>query len=192
MQAPWESQFGVVATVVVVTTDRMGDIAVAATAVNLGGVGGSLTRTAALDWAVGGAVGTCGVLVVGRDRVPWMVGAGGTRGVKGNGCGARARPQPLLRLRCRWHSVDSSLASILRALSGGPKGRHSYSTATERDIIEYTRLRYPDGAVVSNRGAAAGLGQGLYPKRAVAVCSFECLSGNFCKRQTGLKVVICT
>ena len=118
MQAPWESQFGVVATVVVVTTDRMGDIAVAATAVNLGGVGGSLTRTAALDWAVGGAVGTCGVLVVGRDRVPWMVGAGGTRGVKGNGCGARARPQPLLRLRCRWHSVDSSLATILRALSG--------------------------------------------------------------------------
>ena len=30
----------------------------------------------------------------------------------------------------------------------GPKGRHSYSTATKLNVIELTRLRYLDGGVV--------------------------------------------
>ena len=34
-------------------------------------------------------------------------------------------------------------------------------TATNLRVVEYTRLRRPDGGVVGNRGAAAGLGKGL-------------------------------
>ena len=49
--------------------------------------------------------------------------------------------------------------------SVGPKGRHSYSTATKLRVIDYTRLPCSDGAVVGIRGAATGLGQGLCPKR---------------------------
>ena len=47
----------------------------------------------------------------------------------------------------------------------GPKGRHSYSMTTKLRVIEYTRLRRPDGGVVGNRGTTAALGQGLCPKR---------------------------
>lgn len=49
--------------------------------------------------------------------------------------------------------------------SVGPSGWQSYSAATKLRVIEYTRLRCPDGGVVGNRGAAAGLEQGLCPKR---------------------------
>ena len=64
-QAPWASQFGAVATTVAATMHRMafawlGDFAVAATADNLGDVGGSRRRTAVLVRAVGDAVGACG------------------------------------------------------------------------------------------------------------------------------------
>ena len=44
-----------------------------------------------------------------------------------------------------------------------PRGRYSYSTATKLRVIEYTRLRCPDGGGTGNRGTAAGLGQGLCP-----------------------------
>ena len=46
-----------------------------------------------------------------------------------------------------------------------PRERPSYSTATKLRVIEYTLPRCPDGGVVGNRAAAAGLGHGLYPKR---------------------------
>ena len=46
----------------------------------------------------------------------------------------------------------------------GPKGRHSYSTATNLRVIDYARLRYNDGGLVGNRGAATGLGTGLCPR----------------------------
>ena len=49
--------------------------------------------------------------------------------------------------------------------SVGPSGRPSYSTATKLRVIEYTRLRCPDGGVVGNRGATAGPGLALCPKR---------------------------
>ena len=48
--------------------------------------------------------------------------------------------------------------------SVGPRGRHSYSTATNLNVIECTRLLYSDGGVMGNRGTAAGLGKGLCPK----------------------------
>ena len=44
--------------------------------------------------------------------------------------------------------------------SVGPKGRHSYSAATKLRVIDYNRLRWRDGGVLGNRGAATGLGQG--------------------------------
>ena len=66
--------------------------------------------------------------------------------------------------------------------SVGPKGRHSYSTATKLRVMDYTRLRCNDGGLVGNRGATTGLGQGLCPQPerlkyvwfSVRVCLFCC------------------
>ena len=66
------------------------------------------------------------------------------------------------------HTAQDHIAFTLRfesERSVGSKGRHSYSTATKLRVIDYSRSRCPDGGVVVDRVAAAGLGQGLYPKR---------------------------
>ena len=86
--------------------------------------------------------------------------------------GTRRRPVPRLRprlLRSRSYGADHSLVftgcALLMENLVGPRGRHSCSTATKLRVIEYTRLRCPDGGVVGNRGATAGPGLALCPKR---------------------------
>ena len=64
--------------------------------------------------------------------------------------------------------------------SVGPIGRHSYSTATKLNVVEYTRLRYPDSGVVGNRGTGAGLGRGSCPRRILPVYSLELLGDDYC------------
>ena len=73
--------------------------------------------------------------------------------------------------------------------SVGPKRRDSYSTPTKLNVINYTRLRYPDGGVVGNRETAAGLGRGLCPKRVLPVHSFKWLGDDCFQRQKVLKIV---
>ena len=61
----------------------MGDFAVGATVVSLGDIGGNQRSTAILARAAGDLVGACGVYKVGCGVGPRMVGAGTSRGAKG-------------------------------------------------------------------------------------------------------------
>lgn len=61
------------------------------------------------------------------------------------------------------------------------------------NVVVYTRLRYPDGGVVGNRGAATGLGQGPCPKPVLPVYSFQWLGDDYFFGQNVLNVLaICS